>query len=779
MKRNLSKIVLAAALVLGGVTSAWADVIETVGNTNNSSTWWTAFSTGDYKVAKGEGRHITFVNHNTGSGSNWLNWLVGIYSASNGGGTEYGIVRSDNYGWGNYSVGCWSTIDFTSFASEMNGATVDMYIYYKDSYVFVYNTITTSNSSSWTYNFSFYNVSGDYVYPRFTVELSYIEITASETVSLPEGLSDYAFIGRKDVQLWVESLHANTIPATAGSSIHYRFKNYYIGENAWENFKIRGYQMTYNETTEAYDITTEKFMMRADHYDDVTAGQTTHNFGSADLKSVYADGALIDAVVTYNNDNTATVRADITTADGTASYYEEETIAIDGTLPLYVKPAVNGAYLEMIKEASTYTVSVSSSNDSYGTVSITSGATGGVANAGANVTVTATPKDGYRFVNWVENGSEVSIDAEYTLRALDDHTLVANFVSEGAVGATDYTSNYRHDYYGSDITLTKGETKKVSFQNHGLSTQYYFNWVMDINYNSSLVTTIRADWHAFGIGTFTDGYTFSTDGGTTLSDGNVWDSFPTDMTDAKVELTLSYSSDGSLAVNGTMTKDNNIYYYKYSYGSDLTADITLRLSVDHAWLNDVEIEQLAVAATLGSNGYATFANSNALDLANLPSGLTAYKAKVNGSYVNFSEVTAAVPANTGLLLAGNASETYSVPVADSALELDDNDFWVNTDGTTFTADANTTYYGMIKDSNPLTFGTFDPSSVAIPADKAYLKVSATSARELIAMFDDMTGIKTIDNTASSDDNYFNLAGQRVAAPAKGLYIVNGKKYIVK
>lgn len=42
-----------------------------------------------------------------------------------------------------------------------------------------------------------------------------------------------------------------------------------------------------------------------------------------------------------------------------------------------------------------------------------------------------------------------------------------------------------------------------------------------------------------------------------------------------------------------------------------------------------------------------------------------------------------------------------------------------------------------------------------------------------------TSIQTVNTTAVADGAYFNLAGQRVAAPAKGLYIVNGKKVILK
>jgi len=47
------------------------------------------------------------------------------------------------------------------------------------------------------------------------------------------------------------------------------------------------------------------------------------------------------------------------------------------------------------------------------------------------------------------------------------------------------------------------------------------------------------------------------------------------------------------------------------------------------------------------------------------------------------------------------------------------------------------------------------------------------------MSDEVTGIKTIDNTTMTDNRYFNLSGQRVDQPKKGIYVVNGKKTIVK
>ena len=195
----------------------------------------------------------------------------------------------------------------------------------------------------------------------------------------------------------------------------------------------------------------------------------------------------------------------------------------------------------------------------------------------------------------------------------------------------------------------------------------------------------------------------------------------------------------------------------------------------------------SVSSTLGTNGYGTFASPYALDLANLPAGLTAYKAAVSGTTVTFTPVTEAVQANTGLLLKGDASETYSIPVTISGADISGtNEFMVNTAGTVFNAedvDADSYYFGLIK--NTLTFGVFDPTAVAIPADKAYLKVLKTSidespSRALTIKFgDEETGIKSVQGSGVTVNGYYNLSGQRVSQPTKGLYIVNGKKVIIK
>lgn len=205
-----------------------------------------------------------------------------------------------------------------------------------------------------------------------------------------------------------------------------------------------------------------------------------------------------------------------------------------------------------------------------------------------------------------------------------------------------------------------------------------------------------------------------------------------------------------------------------------------------------KVTLLTVASTtapikIDDNGYTTFASTYSLDLAALPSGLKAYKAAVEGNKVKFTEINQAVPANTGVLLAGTAGATYFIPVADSGTAPEGNEFLVNSAGGTFTAESGNTYYGMLKNSDPLTFGTFDPSSVAIPSNKAYLKVANTptgEARVLTCSFFDETTTGIMETRTESIDRLtttkvFNLAGQQIANPTKGLYIINGKKHIIK
>ena len=215
-------------------------------------------------------------------------------------------------------------------------------------------------------------------------------------------------------------------------------------------------------------------------------------------------------------------------------------------------------------------------------------------------------------------------------------------------------------------------------------------------------------------------------------------------------------------------------------GEDAAVTIGYRCANTKAWTCvdnfHLEYNGTPVSATLGSNGYSTFASPYPLDLTNLPDGLTAYKAAVDGSTVTFTELDQAVPAYTGILLKGDESASYDIPVAGAGTIVSDNAFCVNEAGTTFSPESGYNYFGLKK--NTLTFGLFNPSAVAIPADKAYLKVSEGAGARLDISFDGEapTGISAFAETEDGvqQDGKFLEDGQIVIVRNGVKYRANGQ-----
>ena len=182
-----------------------------------------------------------------------------------------------------------------------------------------------------------------------------------------------------------------------------------------------------------------------------------------------------------------------------------------------------------------------------------------------------------------------------------------------------------------------------------------------------------------------------------------------------------------------------------------------------------------VTMTITSAKYATFSNASAVTI---PDGVTAYYAQQKDENTILLKEIAGnyIPANTGVVVNGEADDYNATVIADVAALGEENLLqpWL-TDGTP----EETTYYTLaVEGGNPV----FKQSlGGTLAAGKAYLVLPA-GARELSVVFDnEFTGIEMIENATSNKENntIFNIAGQRVAQPAKGLYIVNGKKYVVK
>lgn len=171
-------------------------------------------------------------------------------------------------------------------------------------------------------------------------------------------------------------------------------------------------------------------------------------------------------------------------------------------------------------------VSATSNNSDYGS---TTGA--GQYKAGTLITVTATPNENYRFVNWTNNGTEVSTDAEYTFTVYDDTALVANFAlitytvtvsaNDSSYGTVTGGGEYAR---GSNVTINAIPNSGYNFVNWtqgGIQVvthpEYTFTILSDADFVANFVQTITITTStSTGHGTVSAGGTFPSGSAYTL-----------------------------------------------------------------------------------------------------------------------------------------------------------------------------------------------------------------------------------------------------------------------
>lgn len=167
----------------------------------------------------------------------------------------------------------------------------------------------------------------------------------------------------------------------------------------------------------------------------------------------------------------------------------------------------------------------------------------------------------------------------------------------------------------------------------------------------------------------------------------------------------------------------------------------------------------------------------------LPTGVKAYDlTSVSGTAINTSDA-ASIAANKPVLLeatAGNYEFTATGAEIAATVDASTNGLLNGTYAGTTAAKAADNY--VLQNASAPAFYSVTGNDANIPAFRAYLSTAAgaPSLSILLPKNGDVTGINaTLVNTEKLNSEIFNLQGQRVAQPAKGLYIVNGKKVIVK
>ena len=193
---------------------------------------------------------------------------------------------------------------------------------------------------------------------------------------------------------------------------------------------------------------------------------------------------------------------------------------------------------------------------------------------------------------------------------------------------------------------------------------------------------------------------------------------------------------------------------------------------------DADLHKVSVGAT----EWSTFACDYILDFSTV-SEVSAYMITgLNGDKTAITlsdKVTGAVPAGTPLLI-NATSNTYTIPVAASSnTDVSANKLKRGTGGAVV-KEAGKLKELLVVDGENAVFKKINLNSAVVPTYKAYLEIDEEIAsREILGLYEGGTTAIQNMKVGAEDKVYYNLQGQRVLYPTKGLYIVNGKKVIIK
>ena len=182
---------------------------------------------------------------------------------------------------------------------------------------------------------------------------------------------------------------------------------------------------------------------------------------------------------------------------------------------------------------------------------------------------------------------------------------------------------------------------------------------------------------------------------------------------------------------------------------------------------------------VGSSKYNTFYSTQPLYFQGSESVKAFIAIQYSATEVKLRQVIGAVAANTPLVLKGDAANaSANIEVVESGESYGNNLLVGVRQSTSINSPQK---YVLVEKSGTVKFAYTGNHAATVPANKAYLQAPAgANARQLTIIFEG--GVTAIEAISTENDDVpavFNLSGQQVKNPDKGLYIINGKKVIIK
>ena len=393
---------------------------------------------------------------------------------------------------------------------------------------------------------------------------------------------------------------------------------------------------------------------------------------------------------------------------------------------------------------------------------------------------------GMEFAGWAET-DDVTSNPTFvanTTAVTDDMILYAFFTVAAGESSYQLVEADQDDWSG-DYLIAYNATTFADGRVGGTGTGGIGASGVSVNPGDKLsgkvVASTWGDTYNVTLEAVTNGYVMKTKDGKynyQTSNANGLSSTPTKSTAASHPLSITFNSASDVAISisaGAVFHYNTQGYFRFYKDGGQKAVYLYKKTTGAATYS----LGTPKSVTVGDSKYATYCSNEGLDFS--ASDVKAYTAKVDGNKVVLTQVANdIVPANTGVILYCETAGNYDIPVIKTSATVSDNEMVGVTESTpvAWTTDGKYNYI--------LQNGVFNNANGGnLKANRAYLHttydVTATGARALVMVFDgETTGIT--DNkreTITNSREFYNLNGQRVAQPTKGLYIVNGNKVVIR
>ena len=229
-------------------------------------------------------------------------------------------------------------------------------------------------------------------------------------------------------------------------------------------------------------------------------------------------------------------------------------------------------------------------------------------------------------------------------------------------------------------------------------------------------------------------------------------------------------------------QDDYIEDYLANKPLDLTATLDGEAAYEDAgWNGFREIIEINTV-NVGSSGFATYCSPNALDFSGI-TDVRAYVASDFDSATNTLTMTRVmeVPAGEGLYIVGTEG-SYEIP--ETTTDMTYSNLLKGVTKATYidSPTSSKTNFILADGIHGIGFYTLSEGG-ELAGGKAYLQLPTASVTDVKAFNfvfdDDATGIVSPKFSPKGKNVIYNLAGQQVNKAQKGLYIVKGKKVIIK